>query len=199
MTDLLSWFLVMEVITAISFPVAFIFLARLPDRGYSFAKVLGLLLLGFVLFTGATLGVIPNSRGSVILILTGMTVVALVIASRRREELRAFFAERWGYVLLVEGLFLLSFVIAAWLRSYVPDLTGTEKPSEFAFLNAVLRSDNFPAYDPWLTPFSLSYYYFGFVIVGALIKLTGVPPEIGFNVAVALVAALTTVAAFGLV
>ena len=199
MNEVLLWFLVLEVVTAISFPLAFVFLSRLPDRGYSFAKILGLLVLGFFLFMGATLGLISNSRGAAILILLGMAVGAIVIAGRRREELKAFLAERWRYILLIEGLFLVSFVIAAWLRSYVPDLGGTEKPSEFAFLNAVLRSDHFPAYDPWLTPFSLSYYYFGFVIVGGLIKLTAVPPEIGFNLAVALVGALTVVGAFGVV
>jgi YYY domain-containing protein len=198
-TEVLSWFLVLEVITVISFPLAFVFLGRLPDRGYSFAKMLGLLLMGFLLFTGATLGFFPNGRGAVILILAAMAVLGAVIAARRRDELREFLSERWGYALVIEGLFLLSFVVAAYLRSYVPDLTGTEKPSEFAFLNAVLRSDNFPAYDPWLTPFDLSYYYFGFVIFGGLITLTGVPPEVGFNVAVALVTALTVLAAFGLV
>jgi YYY domain-containing protein len=198
-TDVLTWFFVVEVITVISFPLAFVFLGRLPDRGYSFAKMLGLILMGFLLFTGATLGFFENGRGAVILILIAMGVAAAVIAARRREELESFLKERWGYVLMVEGLFLLSFVTAAWLRSYVPDLTGTEKPSEFAFLNAVLRSEEYPAYDPWLTPFSLSYYYFGFVIVGGLIKLTAVPPEIGFNVAVALITALTVLGAFGLV
>ena len=199
MTDVLSWFFVLEIITLISFPLAFAFLGRLPDRGYSFAKILGLLVMGFLLFSGATLGIFSNGRGAVILILAVMAVAGAVVAARQREEMREFLRERWGYVLLVEGLFLLSFVVAAYLRSYVPDLTGTEKPSEFAFLNAVLRSDNFPAYDPWLTPFDLSYYYFGFVIVGGLITLTAVPPEIGFNVAVAMITALTVVAAFGLV
>ncbi len=199
MKELLSWFLVVEVVTAISFPFAFTFFSRLPDRGYSFAKVLGLLLIGFFLFTGATIGVIANNRGAVILILLILAAGGAYLAARRREEIRSFLAERWGYILPVEGLFLVTFAAALWLRSFVPDLSGTEKPSEFAFLNAVLRSDDFPAYDPWLTDFSLSYYYFGFVMVGALIKLTGVPPEISFNVAVALIAALTCTAAFGVV
>lgn len=199
MTDVITWFLVLEIITVISFPLTFAFLGRLPDRGYSFAKMLGLVIMGFLLFTGATLGFFANGRGAVILILIVMAVASAVIAARRREELRAFLGEHWGYVLMIEGLFLVSFVTAAWLRSFVPDLTGTEKPSEFAFLNAVLRSEEFPAYDPWLTPFSLSYYYFGFVIVGGLITLTAVPPEIGFNVAVAMITALTIVGAFGLV
>lgn len=197
MIDVLAWWLVVTVGGAVSFPIAFVFLSRLPDRGYSFTKILGLLILGFLLFMGATVGLISNSRGAVILILLAMAGAGAVVASRRRQELTAFLSERWAYILLIEGLFVVSFVTAAWLRSFVPDLSGTEKPSEFAFLNAVLRSQNFPAYDPWLTPFSLSYYYFGFIIIGSLITLTAVPPEIGFNIAVALVAGLTVVAAFG--
>ena len=125
MKEFLSWFLVVEVVTAISFPFAFTFFSRLPDRGYSFAKVLGLLLIGFFLFTGATIGVISNSRGAVILILLVMAAGGAYLAARRREEIGSFLAERWRYILLVEGLFFTTFVTALWLRSYVPDLSGT--------------------------------------------------------------------------
>ena len=199
MKDVFFWWLVVEAIGIIAFPIAFIYLDRLPDKGYSFSKALGLLLMAFFLFIGATVRVIPNSRVGVLLILVLMALAAGFIVARQRHQLVHFLRERWTYVLLVEALFAVTFVMAAWLRSYVPDLTGTEKPSEFAFLNAVLNSDNFPAYDPWLSPRSLSYYYFGFILTGGIIKLTSVPPEIGFNIAVALIVGLTTVVAFGVV
>ena len=180
-------------------PYRLTFFHRLPDRGYAFAKVVGILLLSYGVWMGATIGVISNSRGGALLILLGLALVGATIWGRRRQEMGAFIGERWRYILVVEVLFAAAFFTAAWLRAFVPDVAGTEKPDEFAFLNAVLRTDQFPAYDPWLAPFSLSYYYFGYVMSGALIKITGVPAAIGFNVTLALVAALTVTAAFGVV
>src|SRR3990170_1012653 len=197
MSDLLAWWVVIQVIGAVTFPIGYAFFSRLPDRGYAFSKVLGLLLVGYLLWMGAVTGVISNSRGSVQLILLALAVVAIVIVGRRREEIREFLRQRWSYVLFVEALFLLAFVVAAWLRSFVPDLIGTEKPYEFAYLNAILRSEQLPPHDPWLSGFYLSYYYFGFVMIAAVIKLTAVPASIGFNLGLALVAALTVVATFG--
>ncbi len=199
MAEVLSWWLVVTIGGAASFPVAFSVFRGLPDRGYAFTKALGLLLLAYVLWMGATIGIIGNSRGAALLILGALAVVGVVIWGRRRQEISTFLAEHWPYLMLVEGLFAAAFFAAVWLRSFVPEIAGTEKPDEFAFLNAVLRTDQFPAHDPWLTPFSLSYYYFGFVMAGALIKITGVSAAVGFNVALALTAALTVTVAFGVV
>jgi hypothetical protein len=42
---------------------------------------------------------------------------------------------------------------------------------EFAFLNAILRSDAFPPHDPWLSGFGISYYYFGYVMMAVMTYL----------------------------
>ena len=70
---------------------------------------------------------------------------------------------------------------------------------EFAYLNAVIKTTFFPPYDPWFAGGYLNYYYFGYVLVAALTKLTGVMPAIAFNVAVATFYALTASAAFSFV
>ena len=56
------------------------------------------------------------------------------------------------------------------VRLLNPDLwqpwNGGEKFMEFAFLNATLRSPNFPPYDPYFAGGILNYYYYGFYLVG---------------------------------
>src|SRR3990170_3871485 len=171
MSDLLAWWVVIQVIGAVAFPIGFVLFNRLPDRGYAFSKVLGVLFVGYLLWMGAVIGVFPNGRGSVLLILMGLAVVSLFIVGRRREEFAGFLREHGRYLVFVEALFLAAFLAAAWLRSFVPDLIGTEKPYEFAYLNSILRSEQLPPNDPWLSGFYLSYYYFGFV--GVIVLFLG--------------------------
>ena len=84
-------------------------------------------------------------------------------------------ANRW-LVLATELLFLVVLVGWAAFRAYNPDIAGTEKPMEFAFVNGILRSPLFPPQDPWLSGYGISYYYFGYVMLAALVNLTGVDP-----------------------
>ena len=67
---------------------------------------------------------------------------------------------------------------------------------EFAFLNATLRSPNFPPYDPYFAGGILNYYYYGFYLVGLVIKLTGIAAEVAFNLAVPGLFALTALGLF---
>ena len=52
------------------------------------------------------------------------------------------------------------------------------------FLNAIFRSAHFPPYDPYFAGGILNYYYYGLYLVSLPIKLTGIPPEVAFNLAV---------------
>jgi YYY domain-containing protein len=114
-------------------------------------------------------------------------------------EMSIWIRERRGYLLAAEGVFLIAFCFWAFVRSANPDLIGTEKPMELAFINAILGSPNFPPHDPWLSGYAISYYYFGYVLVSMLIRLTGASSGVGFNLAIALIFGLTALGAYGLV
>ena len=202
----LSWWFVLQLFTLAALPLAWRLFARLPGRGYPLAKALGLLLVAYVLWLGATLHVLPNSFGGAV-----VALIVVVGASwwlgrdgwRRDADgvrpLAAWLkANRW-LVLTTELLFL--FVLVGWaaIRAYNPDIAGTEKPMEFAFVNGILRSPLFPPQDPWLSGYGISYYYFGYVMLAALVNLTGVDPAIAFNVGVALWYALVMIGVFGVV
>src|SRR3990172_4277322 len=102
-----------------------------------------------------------------------LAAIGLLAAVRQREELRQEWRTRRGYFLTVEGLFLLFFVFDLLIRLGNPDLwhpwKGGEKPMDFAYFNAVIKSQYFPPDDPWVSGGYITYYYYGFVGVVAAV------------------------------
>lgn len=69
---------------------------------------------------------------------------------------------------------------------------------DFSFINGILRSEKFPPPDPWLSGFTLNYYYFGHYLVATLTKLTDIPSQITYNLAFALIPAFVISQIFSL-
>ncbi len=199
----LAWFLLVEVIYLAALPLAFFIFRPLPDRGIVFARLLGILGVSYVAWMLASLGWVGFFRLSVLLgILTIGALSALVLAFRWREFV-SFVKCNVRLLLIAEVLFLAAFLAFVALRAANPDLwhlyRGGEKPMDFAYLNAVLRSTTMPPYDPWFSGGYLNYYYFGQFIVATLIRATGILPSVAYNLAVPLLFSLTVTAAYSLV
>jgi YYY domain-containing protein len=169
----------------VCYPLVRMALPGLADRGYPLSKLAGLLVLAFVVWILGSFGV-PFTRTTICLVLLGLVVLSAVLIFLQRkmmvEELRA----NWRYFLAVEILGLVAFVFFLLVRLGNPDLwhpyKGGEKPMDFAFLNAVLKSTTFPPYNPWFAGAYINYYYYGFVIVGVPIKLLGIVPSVAYNI-----------------
>ena len=195
------WVVVVEIIGLIAAPVLWRVLQPLPDRGYTIAKTIGLLAVSWVGWWLASVGLMAWTRLS-LLVAGGIYALAagLVVRGHGRAWLRWVNANR-RVVLASEAVFIVAFAAFCAIRAFNPDLwhpaRGGEKPMEFAYLNAVIRTASFPPYDPWYAGGYLNYYYWGYVLIATLTKLTGVVPAIAFNLAVPMVFALTASGAFG--
>ena len=197
----LTWLLVLELLGWSMFALVFRALPALPDRGFALAKMLALLLVAYVAWLLGSLHVLAFSALSAWLCAGVLIVAGAVLAWRNRAALRTFFRERRAALLTAEGLFLAAYLGFVLLRALNPDLwhpaRGGEKPMDLAFLTAVVKSPYFPPYDPWFAGGFLNYYYFGFVIVGTLVHLTGIAPATAYNLAVPTLFALTALGAWG--
>ena len=198
--SVLLWLLVLELLGLIAFPLAFVVLRGLADRGYGVSKTLGVLLLAWLSWIGPSLKIVPYQRWWIVLCLGLLVGVSAAVAWRCRTKLARFVREHAALLLTEEAIFLVLFVLFLLIRAGNPDLwhpaRGGEKPMEFAYLNAVIRSTTFPPYDPWHAGGFINYYYFGWVIIGTLIKLTGIVPWVAYNLAVPTLFALTGAGAF---
>jgi YYY domain-containing protein len=205
----LFW-LILEILGWLAVPIAYRFLRWLPDRGFTFARSLGLLLASYVLWLGASTGLLRNDLGGILFAFLLMAGVSAWLFFKGREgemgptrhSLPDFLRQHKGLVLTVEILFALAFVAWAILRAYAPDKimsAGGEKFMEMAFLNGILNSPRFPPLDVWLSGFAISYYYFGYVMMALMTRLSGAPAGVGFDLYDALLFALTAVGVFGVV
>jgi YYY domain-containing protein len=199
MASLILWYLVVIILGWLTFPIAFRLFTGLSDRGFAFAKAMGLLLWGFIFWLLACLHVLGNNIVSIVAsmaILTGLSFL---------QMRKGWWKPTWTWVrdnkkiiITVEIIFLSLFLLWTVVRAANPDINGTEKPMELAFINAISHSPSFPPNDPWLSGYSISYYYFGYVMISMLIRLTGVSAGVGYNLAGALWFALTGIGAYGI-
>jgi YYY domain-containing protein len=198
MVAVLSWWLIMEMLGLLALPLVWRMLQHLPERGYAFAKPLGLLVVGYLFWIGGSLGLLSNSRTAILFCMMVLGLASLWVWLKNQIAIRKFVSDNWRMIVACELVFALAFVGWSLVRAYNPDIAATEKPMEIAFLNAILRSERFPPHDPWLSGFAISYYYFGYLLMALLTKLSGVAASVAFNLAIALLFGLTALGSFGL-
>ncbi|MGQ9502464.1 MAG: DUF2298 domain-containing protein [Anaerolineae bacterium] len=204
MTTILWWILV-QLFGLAALPLAFRLCSRLPDRGYTLARPLGLLLAGYLLWLGGSLGFWKNGIGAVVVVLVLIGGVSWWLYATRLKQndvsLSAWARTHVIYVVCVEALFGLALLGWTIFKAHNPDIetTGGEKWMEIAFVNATLRSEHFPPQDPWLSGYGISYYYFGYVLMAMVTRLSGLPATVAYNLFVPTLFALTLSGAFGLV
>ncbi|MEW6566748.1 MAG: DUF2298 domain-containing protein [Chloroflexota bacterium] len=195
----LAWWVASTILGAAAFPFAYRAFSRLPDRGYAISRVLGLLGAGYVLWLGASIRVLRNDLGGALAAAAIVFGLSAAATSGRWREIGSWLRAQRRSLVAMELVFLGAFALWAFVRANNPDITGTEKPMELAFLNAILRSPTFPPPDPWLSGYAVSYYYFGYVLLAFLGRVTGTAAGMAFNLGNAMWFALTALGTYALV
>ncbi len=199
MLESIYWIFIIEVIGLASFPLCFALFPKLTDRGYTISKTLGIVVIGYTSWILSVLHVLPSVRLSLVILALIMLSLSIWYVLKHKQRLLNFFVSQRKIIILSEILFLL--VIVAWTvyRSYDPSINHTEQPMDFAFLNASIHSDiGFPE-DPWLAGHPISYYYFGYWMMGVISEITGITSNISYNLSLSLIPALLATGVFGLV
>jgi YYY domain-containing protein len=212
----LGLFLLIEVVGLLAAPLAALVLGRLPGAGLGFAKVLGLLLVTWLIWMAASLHIVSYGVPLIVGVLVLLAVVSVLVALRlhslgTRLEGEGRKSKRllrlalplddpvrrrllWGG----EAVFAVCYALGSLLASFAPDVWNTEKPMDMGFINAINQSGSFPPHDPWMSGESLNYYYFGHVVLAWPIKLLGLAPDSGYLLSWGLLMGLTATAVYAL-
>ncbi len=195
------WYLAVAIVGLAMYPLLRLAFSGLHDRGYPMARSAGLLLLAYLSWLAGSAGISLNA-----LTITSVYLLIVILGVwqgyRQREELKAEWEKKRGYFLKIEALFLAFFLLSLFVRFGNPDIwhpfKGGEKPMDFAYLNAIIKSTTFPPYDPWFAGGYINYYYYGFVYVGVLVKMLGFVPSVAYNLIIPSLFAMVSMGAFSI-
>jgi YYY domain-containing protein len=193
-----SWWVLVTLAGVAFMPLSVRLLSGLPDKGYTLARAFGLLLVGFVFWLLASLGLLRNTAGSMILAWSLVGGLSVFIYLRGQAfEWRAWWRENRPVIIAAEVVFLIAFVGWSIYKAHSNGINHTEKPMDLMFISSIMRSSVFPPNDGWMADYSISYYYFGYVLIAMLSTLTGLPSTTGYNLGTAMTFAMTALSAFG--
>lgn len=205
----LQWYLYLFALGLIFFPLTAKIFPSFFDKGYSFAKTLGILFLSFAIFILSILKILPFDQLSLFFLIILFLICSLLLFIKQKTKiynLRSKILALLPYILFQELLFLASFIFLTFVRGQEPSIHGLEKFMDFGFINSILRSKYFPPLDMWYsadlinpTGYPINYYYFGHLTGAVLIKLTSISPAIGYNLILATIFAQGMTLVFSIV
>lgn len=191
------WYFAVQAIGLAAFPLVARACDRLPDRGWTLSKPLGLLIVAYAGWLIGHTGVLAVSRWTVlpgVLLLVGLSLLAM---RGRTRPMLALVRSRAGVIAGSEILFAAVFFAMVLLRGWLSVIEHTEQPMDLMMLNAVIVSTEYPPADAWLAGQPVSYYYFGYLLIGTVALLTGIATAVAFNLGLALSAAMAAIVVFG--
>ena len=195
------WYLFIFLLGLAAYPITRSALAGFRQYAYPLSRIVGLALLAWISWMGGSVG-IPYTRVSIGVAFAIIAVTGFGLWMMRRDQFKAEWNSSRKFFTLVEIIFLAFFVIDLLIRLGNSDMwhpsKGGERPMDFSYFNAVLKSTSFPPYDPWFAGGYINYYYYGFVLAGTPVKLLGIVPSIAYNFILPTWFALIAIGAFSI-
>lgn len=207
----LSWYVYLLIVGIVFYPVARKIFGHTRDTGYVFARACGIILLSYSTLLLGILRLVPFGRLEII----GIMGVFAFVGYRKLtvqddvDIVTRLFRNRGvlKWIIVEEILFFSGLLLWTIVRSQEPSIHGLEKFMDFGFMQSIARSTYFPPLDMWFSAdtfervsgYFINYYYFGHLSGALLIKLTGVPASVGYNLILANIFGLAVSMSFGIV
>tara|TARA_Y100000588_G_scaffold393739_1_gene510928 strand:- start:5157 stop:7583 length:2427 start_codon:yes stop_codon:yes gene_type:complete len=206
LVNLLVWVVVLEIVGIIAFPIGYPLFKQLSDAGFAISKVLGILLGSYIFWIMAILGIFPNSYPGIVIAFTLLALLGWYSYQRHREDIHDFFRNNQRNILTIEAIFFTTFILYGLVRSLNPainlstfDTITTEQPMDLMLLKATMTSSSYPPHDSWLSGSVIRYYYFGYLAIGWVGRLSLSSAPFVYNFGLITIFALTFTTVYGTV
>ena len=153
-SEILIWYIVYALFGLAALPFTLSISKSLYDSGYALSKAVGLVITTYLtLIIGCVYRYDTVTVIASFLILASLSAGYIIYNKGFKINQKAFFE--------TELIFAIAFFIFALVRAFSPEIyfTGGEKFGEFGFINAILRSQHLPPYDPYFGGEPIQYYY----------------------------------------
>lgn len=195
--NILNFWLTFFIIGVVFLPLTSIIFTHFKDRGYIFAKTIGIIFISYSIFILSSFKLLTFSVTSILLI--GFLYFILNLYLSKKINFKKILKKNFKLIIIEELIFLITLIFWSYVRGNMPNIHGLEKFMDFGFVNTILRTDYLPAPDMWYSGMSINYYYFGHLITAVLIKISNIAPSIGYNLMIAGLFGLTLTSVLSLV
>ena len=100
MLDALSWYLFIQVLGLLAFPVVFVVFRRLPDRGFTLIKPAALVFFSYILWVLGLTHVAPNTQLAIGMILLVAVAPGIFLIWQKQEDIREFIPVSYTHLTL---------------------------------------------------------------------------------------------------
>lgn len=155
------------------------------DGGLSIARPAGWVLVAWVAWILPSLFLPIYGTPLVFAVLAALAGVSMRIAWTDRDAWRGILRERWGTILLGEGIAFVLFLVCVWQVRLNGDIHPlAERFMDYAILKRHEHTTSFPPMDSWMAGMTLQYYYWGYVLMDVLRRIGGMELREFFNIAI---------------
>ena len=181
---ILRWYLMLILFGMVSFPFACHIFKWHGTGGFFLAKIMTLVGTSLLVWTLTYIRIFKFTSVFVVAALVIIAAACYIPGAFRTASAKKiseeYFIER---LTIEETVFAVIFVLLCFFKGFLPDINGQEKFMDYGFIMSMLRNPSLPASDMWLSGYSINYYYFGQFIYALFIKISGIKPGIGYNLA----------------
>lgn len=195
-----TWWLLAAIMGMIGMPFTSRLFEGFEDKGWLFSKVLSIAVTGFATWFLVSVKLLKFSTFSCVAVCVGFALVNIFyLFFQTRKGVDCVPVNRFSLIWEEELLFFTAFLVWTYLAGFRPAAYGTEKFMDYGFMEAIMRSTDFPPKDIWYSQGNINYYYGGQYFAVFLTKLSGGTVAVTYNLMRTFVAGLAFSLPFSLV
>lgn len=198
------WYALIQLLAFMVLPLNFTIFKNLKDKGYGLAKIAGVFLFVWINWMMVSLNVWKFYQINLWMLILALFAAAAYFTVKNKKEITGFAAENRKYIIVTESIFLGAYLLFVLIKLFCPDVhnvmghgyNGGGEPMGMAYLSAIYNDVKFPPHDPWMSGFTLNYYYWGQLMLATVSKALGYAPKITYDLSLSLLFALSFIGAF---
>jgi len=193
------WYIGITILGWMVYPIIRIAFKGLDRKGWPILRIAGLVILTFFVWIAGSFGV-QVTRLTIFSCILILFLINVFLFFRGKNEIVQELSRNLKSLIFIELVIFIFFIFFLLIRIGNPDLwhpyKGGEKPMDFSYFNALIKSVSYPPYDPWYAGGYINYYYWGFLIAAVPTKILGIIPSIAYNLVLSSFFSFTASSAF---